>query len=157
MSKKDPGVEVSVRPIDHTARGTAARIVAIQRTAYAIEAELIGFDGIPPLHESVEDVVALQGLQWRAAFEGETIIGIIAWSIDGDAIEIDRLAVDPSWSLRGHGRRLVRSVPDAAVVYVSTGSLNQPAIALYESEGFAQIGTIEIEPGVFITKLRRRG
>jgi hypothetical protein len=50
-------------PIDATDPKTAHRLVEIQRAAYAVETELIGFDGIPTLHDAVDDVMT-HDLQW---------------------------------------------------------------------------------------------
>jgi hypothetical protein len=36
----------------------ARRALEIQRLAYRVEADLIGFEGIPPLHESLEELRA---------------------------------------------------------------------------------------------------
>ena len=51
--------------VDPTDPIVATRIVEIQRAAYRVEAELIGFDGIPQLAESVEQVQALGSMKWR--------------------------------------------------------------------------------------------
>ena len=110
-----------IQAIDPTEESVATRIVAIQRAAYAVEAELMGFDGIPPLHELVIEVQAREDLIWLAAFTNDTIVGIVAWFDHGDSVEIDRLAVDPDWSRHGYGRQLVRAVPQAPVIDVSTG------------------------------------
>lgn len=147
---------MKIRRIDNTDVAVAARIVAIQRAAYAIEAELMAFDGIPPLHESVSDVQAHKQIVWWGAFEGGQLVGVIAWLDHGHSIEIDRLAVDPAWSRRGCGRELVRAVPLSGLVEVSTGSANHPAIALYEGEDFTFVGTTEVAPGVFTTQFERR-
>lgn len=42
-----------LRPLDLSDPDVADRVVAIQRAAYRVEADLIGFDGIPPLHDTV--------------------------------------------------------------------------------------------------------
>lgn len=144
-----------IHPINHTEQRVARRIVAIQKAAYAVEAGLMGFDAIPPLHERVTEVQARRDLTWIAAFNNDTIVGIIAWFDHGDSLEIDRLAVDPAWSRRGYGRELVRALRRTLVTEVSTGSLNYPAVALYEGEGFRQVGTTEVAPGIFTSQFQR--
>ncbi len=42
-----------IRALDVTDPETAKRLLVMQHAAYAVEAELIGFDGIPPLHEDL--------------------------------------------------------------------------------------------------------
>ncbi len=142
-------------PIDISDRALAERVVEIQRAAYAVEARLMDFDGIPPLHEEINDVQRHDALSWWGAFADSELVGIIAWHDHGDSLEIDRLAIDPSRARQGFGRQLLHTLPDAHVIDVSTGSANHPAIALYQSEGFELIGTTEVADGKFTSQFRR--
>ena len=45
-----------ITTIDHRDESTAKAIQSIQRPAYRIEAELMGFDGIPHITETVEEI-----------------------------------------------------------------------------------------------------
>ncbi len=127
----------------------------IQRAAYAIEAELIGFAGIPQLTETAGEVRELAHLRWTGAFVDGLLIGLIAWEDSGDNVDIDRLAVDPRWTRQGFARRLVRTVRRARTTTVSTGEKNLPAMNLYVSEGFEQFGSREVAPDVRLALLRR--
>ena len=131
-----------------------ARVVAIQHAAYRIEADLMGFDGIPPLHESVLDL-PLHDLDWTGTWDDGVLVGFIARRETPSECEIDRLAVHPAFHRRGHGRALVRTVLHHDRVSVSTGTKNVPALKLYESLGFRRVGLREIAPGVTVTELRR--
>ena len=44
------------RRLDLSDPGTLRRLRDLQRASYTLEAELIGFDGIPALHESLEEL-----------------------------------------------------------------------------------------------------
>lgn len=140
--------------VDPTELPTAKRIVEIQQSAYAVEAALIEFDGIPQLAEGVEDVRQRDDLTWRGVLDGDDLAGIIAWEDDDGVLDIDRLAVDPQFARRGHGRALVSAVP-AGPTIVSTGAKNEPALALYRSLGFEVVGDVEIAPAVSLAQLRR--
>lgn len=144
-----------VGPFDISDVGIARRVVEIQRAAYAVEAGLIGFDGIPQLHESVEDVRRRVDLEWSGAWDAGTLAGIIAWSGTDGQVDIDRLAIDPTFGRRGHGRRLVESVIGRGITVVQTGEANWPARRLYESLGFVLESTTEIGPGVVIVGMKR--
>lgn len=133
----------------------AARVVEIQRAAYAVEAELIGFDGIPNLRETVADLRTRADLIWRGAFVDGELAATIAWIDEGTVIDIDRLAVDPAFARRGLGRALVRAVPAGRPTIVATGAANAPAVALYAGEGFRPIDETEIAPGVLMAHFRR--
>jgi ribosomal protein S18 acetylase RimI-like enzyme len=137
-----------VRAIDPTSVGTASAIARIQRAAYRIEADLIGYDRIPPLVETEDDVRALD-LQMLGALDGDLIVGLVGYAVDGDTVDIDRLAIDPRWFRRGIGRALVTEVdarePAAARFLVSTGAANTPAVTLYQSLGYRVVGTVTRE------------
>ena len=143
-----------IRPLDLSDLRVAERVVEIQRAAYRVEAGLIGFDGIPALHESVHDVRA-HDLSWRGAFVGDVIAGIVGWRVEGGCCDIDRLAVDPGFARRGHGRCLVATLLHHPAVVVSTGTLNLPARRLYESLGFVACGEREVAAGVTVTRYER--
>lgn len=144
-----------LRSIDPTAPEVAARIVEIQQAAYRVEADLIGFDGIPQLAEKEDQVCALGEMHWVGAFVDDRLVGVIAWEQGGHDVDIDRLAVDPLHVRQGWGRRLVQSVPSTGITTVSTGEANGPALRLYSQEGFEHVGSVEIAPGVRIAQLRR--
>lgn len=141
--------------IDPTQPGVARRIVEIQRVAYAVEAALIGFDEIPQLAETVEQIMARNDLSWRGAFDGGRLVGAIAWASNDGIADIDRLAVDPVVARKGFGRALVRAVPSDRTTIVSTGADNVPARDLYLSEGFVIVGRTAIAPGIFTTQFSR--
>ncbi len=129
--------------------------MVIQLAAYQIEADLIGFDGIPQLTETAEHVRTLTDMQWRGMFDGGLLLGIIAWDERDGEVDIDRLAVHPDAARRGYGRALVQSVPQDRHTIVSTGAANRPAVSLYEKEGFVRTSETEIAPGVFLAHFER--
>ena len=138
----------------------AVRLLAIQRAAYAAEAELMGFDGIPPLHETLEELLETPADQlWVARYEQTTLVGAVAWEEDGDAgVELLRLFVAPAAWRRVHATALLGAVTDrigTRAVSVSTGAANLPALALYARHGFTVIAEDEIAPGVRLARLLR--
>ncbi|MEU1035249.1 GNAT family N-acetyltransferase [Streptomyces mirabilis] len=143
-----------VGELDLADETTAAAVHRIGRRAYAVEADLIGFDGIPALRESLEELQA-QPLRWLGAkTDGGQIVAFVAWQhLAGEGgIDIARVCVDPAWFRRGLASRLLgRLLADSAPtghVLVSTGADNLPAIALYERHGFSRVGTTEPAPNL---------
>lgn len=137
----------------------AERLLAVQRAAYAREADLMGFDGIPPLHETLEELLEATGTHWLGRWEGTQLVGGLAWEEDGAAgVELTRLVVDPAHWRRGHASVLLDTF-DAAVgdvpVRVLTGSANAPALALYARRGFVPVGEEQVAPGARVTRLLR--
>ncbi len=138
--------------------GLAARLLAVQHAAYAVEARLIGDDRIPPLSEDVDALVGA-GLDWLVvATDGGAVLGALARTDDvgGTGIGIDRLVVDPAVARRGVGRALVAAVladADGRPVTVSTGRGNTPARRLHARAGFRETGEREVLPGLWVVDL----
>ncbi|MFI6827448.1 GNAT family N-acetyltransferase [Kribbella sp. NPDC050241] len=147
-----------ISPLDLSDRALAERLLAIQHAAYAIEAELIGFDGIPPLQEDLAGLMSSTE-HWLGRFDGDVLVGAVAYEFpDDDTVEISRLIVDPAYARRGHGHALLdhldQQEPRPASL-VSTGSANTPAVNLYKSRGYHEIARIEVAPGVEVTQFER--
>ena len=142
-----------------TDAGVAAELLALQRSAYAVEAVLIGDDRIPPLHESVAELRAA-ALWWLGAMCEERLVGAVAVRVEDDGLDVDRLVVAPDAHRRGAGSALVSAVLDRAAgrpTTVSTGRDNRPARLLYERLGFAPTGDVEVLPELWVTRLVHRG
>jgi ribosomal protein S18 acetylase RimI-like enzyme len=148
---------VRLAPIAPSGDEALARaVMAVQRSAYAVEAALMGDDRIPALRESVAELRAAD-LAWLGAFDGKALTGAVAWSADVVEVDIDRLVVDPAFHRRGIGRALVRAVldlPGERRTLVSTGRANTPARTLYEGLGFVRLEDAEVLPGLWITRYR---
>jgi ribosomal protein S18 acetylase RimI-like enzyme len=129
----------------------AAELLALQIAAYRVEAELIGSDAIPALHETPATLVAA-GLCWIGCRDGEGLLGAAAVAETPEIVDLDRLVVAPRAFRRGIGRRLVAAVVEIAEhrpVVVSTGRDNMPARALYACAGFRETGQREVVPGLW--------
>ncbi|RBY97312.1 GNAT family N-acetyltransferase [Blastococcus sp. TF02-8] len=137
----------------------ATALWRLQRAAYAVEAELIGDDRIPALHEGVGDLASAP-LHWVLAEDDGRLLGALAWRESTEQLEVDRLVVEPAAHRRGVGRALVEAVverADGRDVVVSTGRDNAPARRLYERAGFCERGDREVVPGLWVTDYRLTG
>ena len=80
---------------------------------------------------------------WLVALEGDTVVGYVgSQTVLGEA-DMMNIAVADSHRRRGIARMLVRALIerlDANMLTLEVRASNAPAIALYQSEGFAQIG-----------------
>ncbi|NUT93293.1 MAG: GNAT family N-acetyltransferase [Saccharothrix sp.] len=153
----EPQPDPDLAGLDLADEATASAVHRVGLRSYAVEAELIGSDAIPALHETVADVRALP-LRWLGAHVDGELAGFIAWAREGDELDVDRLCVDPSHFRRGLGRRLVSAVLAFGLpVTVSTGAANAPAVALYEGSGFMPAGTFQPEPGLVLARFRHPG
>ncbi|MEW6403170.1 MAG: GNAT family N-acetyltransferase [Chloroflexota bacterium] len=105
--------------------------------------ELIGscdLRGFIPIEQDKE-VEDLKRSRKFVAAEGEKVIGFVG--VDGDCLAW--LYVDPDYYGQGIGRELlrtgIREIGEGAWTIVLDG--NKKAIALYESEGFQEIGRFD--------------
>ncbi len=139
----------------------AERLLLVQQAAYAAETERMGFDGLPPLHETLEELLEAEHQRWLGRFDGPTLVGGLAWEEDGAAgVDLRRLVVAPAAWRRGHATALLDAFDELVgprAVSVSTSSTNAPAVALYTRRGFRIVGEDEIAPGVRLTRMLRPG
>ncbi|MFB7256409.1 GNAT family N-acetyltransferase [Streptomyces nojiriensis] len=149
-----------IRTLDLTDDATAAAVHRIARAAYAVEAELIGFDGIPALGESPAEMRA-RPLNWVGAVTEDGVpAGFLAWEERSDGgVSVDRLCVDPAWFRRGVAslllsHALTEMFPDR-LVEVTTGAANAPAVTLYERLGFTRGPDFSPVPGLTMASFGR--
>lgn len=144
-----------IRRLDLADPDTLRGLWELQRAAYAVEAALIGFDGIPPLHESLDDLRTC-----GESFLGtENLTGAVSWIRLADGtLDLCRLVVHPDAHRSGIATALLDTLDalePADRVLVSTGTANLPALALYRRRGFVPTGTRDLAPGVTLTLLAR--
>jgi ribosomal protein S18 acetylase RimI-like enzyme len=116
-------------------------VLAIQHAAYAIEAKLIGYPDLPPLHETLAGLQATAEELWLCS-EGDELVGVVGLEHGEAETVIARLFVAPAFFRRGVGAALVAHALEQAggrQVRVGTGVRNAPALALYERFGFRRL------------------
>ena len=146
-------------PLDLADEAVARDVLELQRAAYAVEAGLIGSDGIPALTETL-DALRTAGEDWLGLSDEGGLIGAVSWRELGDGmIDIHRLVVAPRAFRRGVATALLDGLdatfPDRTMV-VSTGTANEPALSLYRRRGFVVVRTRDVISGLSITELERR-
>ncbi|MEU3354271.1 GNAT family N-acetyltransferase [Streptomyces sp. NPDC037389] len=156
-----PGV--LIRELDLSDSTVASTVHAVGLRAYAVEAELIGFDGIPALSEPLQEMTA-RPLRWLGAVTSAgTVAAFVAWQTDTGrhVTHIDRVCVDPAWFRRGLAscllHHLLAGETDGGEVRVSTGAENRPAVKLYEGLGFRRGMDFEPVPGLRMAQFVLRG
>lgn len=144
--------------LDLTDRETARTVLRLQRRAYRAEAEFIGFDEIPPLQESLEELER-SGETFLGAYIEGVLAGVISWRLEGDVLDLHRLVVDPDRHRGGLGTALLRAAlaaePLARRAIVQTGASNEPADRLYRREGFVEVDEIEVASGLRIRRFEK--
>jgi hypothetical protein len=83
------------RRLDLSDPGTLRRLRDLQRASYTLEAELIGFDGIPALHESLEELRDC-GESFLGLDDETGLAGAVSWvRLQDGTLDICRLMVHP--------------------------------------------------------------
>ena len=137
----------------------AQNVLELQRLSYRIEANLIGSNLIPGLHENLEQLQEC-GETFYGFFERETLCGAISFKLEPHTLDIHRLVVHPNYFRQGIARSLLEFVlklePQTERCIVQTGALNLPAIGLYQKLGFIELEQREVVPGLWICVLEKR-
>lgn len=147
-------------PIDHRIEAVARAIHAVQMSAYAQEARLLGVAMLPPLAGTVD------GIRTSAAsFLGVYVAGQLAGSVsveadlEGRGLSIASLTVAPTFQRRGIAMTLMTELlqrHDANQFTVQTGAKNGPALHLYARLGFVEMRRWRVGPEALeIVELRR--
>lgn len=141
----------------------AKRLLEIQRESYRVEADLIGLEQIPAMNDTLKTLQASKesfiGGFLRTQDHPNDLVGVLGYARSQNTVQICRLVVHPDHFRRGFGRALLRAAlqleQDAKTFVVSTGSNNGPAVRLYESEGFKEVGRYEVAGGVTLSQFER--
>ncbi|GGS27708.1 GNAT family N-acetyltransferase [Actinokineospora fastidiosa] len=143
---------MTARELDLTDDTTARTAHEVVRAAYRVEADLIGSDAIPALRETLAELRALP-LRWLGVGAPDAII---AWTVEDEVVDIDRLCVHPDHFRRGLATTLLTALlaRTSGPVTVSTVAANTPAITLYERHGFTRTGQFQPEPGLTVVTFR---
>ena len=132
----------------------ARQMLEIQRNAYAVEAELLGFDEIPARYETIDVIQNLPGTSYGLFIE-ERIIGFVTIESSETTVEITKLCIDPTYFRARLATTLLEHVlklHKGKLVYVHTGKHNGPAKRLYTKLGFER--SAEFEPELGVTLIR---
>ena len=119
----------------------AAAILALQRLAYQSEARLYHDFSIPPLLQTLDDLLQefYQKTVLKATLD-HRIIGSVRGFQQGDACFMQRLIVHPDHQGRSLGtalmRRLEGAFPEARRAELFTGHQSERNIRLYERLGY---------------------
>ncbi|SDM53704.1 Acetyltransferase (GNAT) family protein [Lentzea albidocapillata subsp. violacea] len=127
-------------------RGHAGEVMTVQRAAYLDEARRYGAWDLPPLVETLDEIRRHLGDGTPAfgAFDGARLVGSVRSRVDGERMEVARLAVAPDVQGGGVGRRLLEAISERApaqvrVVWLFTGAESDGNIGFYESAGFVRV------------------
>ncbi|WP_066064975.1 GNAT family N-acetyltransferase [Neobacillus soli] len=148
-----------IKQLDLQNEGIVKELFELQRVSYLVEAKLINFFEIPPLLESMEDLIEC-GETFLGYFDENKFAGALSYTIEGKELTICRMVVHPNHFRKGIAQRLLNFVEEFnkewAVLKVSTGKENPPAKNLYLKNGYKRVCDLEVVPGLFISNFEKR-
>ena len=134
--------KVVVLRVDHATESIARDIHAVQMSAYAQEAKLLGAIEFPPLKCTVDDIRSSYEEFWAAYFGDQLVGSISVQSARGQVSKsICSLVVAPEFQRRGIAKQLmakVLHVYGAHALTVQTVAKNIRALNLYAQLGFLE-------------------
>ncbi|SDP11705.1 Acetyltransferase (GNAT) family protein [Paenibacillus sp. yr247] len=139
-------------------------LLSLQIASYRVEAELIGFEDIPPLKDGIASIREANETFYGFFVNEENqnrLAGAISYSREGCIVTICRMMVHPNFFRRGIARSLLQHIlieqeqNGALQFIVSTGTANLPAIQLYQSFDFTVRRVFTVPPGVSLTTFER--
>jgi ribosomal protein S18 acetylase RimI-like enzyme len=151
---------VRIERVDHTQERVARAIHAVQMSAYAQEAELLGAVDFPPLLRTVADVRTCEEEFFVAYVVDELVAGLsVCPDPEGMGRNLASLVVAPPFQRRCIASSLMAEVLlryGASTLTVQTGARNTPALTLYARAGFVELRRwlVGKEP-LELVKLRR--
>lgn len=144
--------------LDITEPSMAAEIYDLQKNAYEVEANIIGYLDLPPLKETVQDLQQCGELFLGYVLEGK-VLGAISYKTSTDLLDIHRLMVHPLHFRKGIAHALLVHLEECEAAIcewiVSTGTGNTPAINFYKRNGFQAINEVKVNERLSITNLKR--
>lgn len=147
--------------MDKAQADDAEPILALQKLAYQSEAELYDDFTIPPLRQTLEEMVRdIQTQHVLKACKGDQIVGSVRAMIKEDACAIGRLIVHPDYQRQGLGTRLMNEIEtlfsDAGRFTLFTGHKSDGNIRLYQRLGYAQTHTTKVNDRLTLVFLEKK-
>lgn len=140
----------------------AGELLTLQRAAYVTEAQLHDEPMIPPLCETLDELLAAMaaGTMLKAVL-GTRIVGAVRARVEGTTLHIGRTAVAPDLQGRGIGTRLLAAAEASAPPAVErfelfTGDRSAANLRLYARLGYRELRREQAGPRVTLVFMEKR-
>jgi GNAT superfamily N-acetyltransferase len=104
----------------------AQHLQDLQQKSYTVEARLIGYHDIPPLHDSLERLQQCTETFYGYFVKRQCLVGAISYKREGRVLDIHRLMVHPNHFRKGIAASLLQFVERAEdgvdTITVATGA-----------------------------------
>ena len=146
-------MDIRLGPLPGAAVG---ELLTLQRAAYVTEARIYDDVRLPPLEQSLEELVAeLARAACTGAWLGSRLVGAVRTEVRDDVVHIGRLTVAPDLQGRGIGSRLLAAAEDAPALRATlfTGHRSVANLRLYERHGYVERRREQVRPGLVLVHL----
>ncbi|MDQ4038946.1 MAG: GNAT family N-acetyltransferase [Actinomycetota bacterium] len=139
----------------------AGELLTLQRAAYVSEAQIYGDPSLPPLVQTLTEVVSeLSNCLAHKAVRGCRMVGAVRSVVDGDTLHIGRLTVAPDLQGIGLGSALLAAAEaDAGSGVTSaalfTGHRSVGNLRFYERHGYVEERREVVNAGLTLVHLRK--
>jgi 2-polyprenyl-3-methyl-5-hydroxy-6-metoxy-1,4-benzoquinol methylase/ribosomal protein S18 acetylase RimI-like enzyme len=147
--------------IERALKEDAAGILELQKTAYQKEAALYDDWTIPPLTQTLSEILTeFENGIFLKALLGFRIVGSVRAWLDRGACRIGRLIVHPDFQKMGIGSSLMKNIeaayPDATRFELFTGSKSTDNVRLYQKLGYREYRQESLSPKVRLVFMEKR-
>lgn len=136
----------------------AKDLLTIQIPSYKVEAEIIGYDDIPPLKDTVNTLKQC-GETFFGYYIKEELCAAISVKVIDNEVDIHRLIVHPDHFRKGIAQKLLTFIEgqfDTMKITVATGSKNSPAVTLYMKNGFRITKEVQVNQYLSLTYFEKK-
>ncbi|MFZ3147462.1 MAG: GNAT family N-acetyltransferase [Methanothrix sp.] len=147
--------------IDRASIDDAAEILALQKPAYQSEARLNDDWTIPPLTQTLPEIMSeFETKVFLKAMCVDKIIGSVRAALDSGTCQVGRLIVHPDYQGKGIGTMLMNRI-EAAFPYAErfelfTGTKSIHNIRFYRRLGYRECREEELSPKVRLLFMEKR-
>lgn len=136
----------------------AEKLLKIQIPSYKVEAEVIDYEDIPPLKDTVNTLQQC-GENFFGYYIKEELCAAISVKVSDHEVDIHRLIVHPDHFRKGIAQKLLTFIEgqfDIKTIIVATGSKNTPAITLYKKNGFQVTKEVQVNEHLSLTYFEKK-
>lgn len=134
--------------IKKAVREDLQEILTLQYLSYQSEADLFGTQDIPPLKQTLEEVIEEYNNGTVLKIEHEDrIIGSVRVRCENGTVYIGKLMVHPAYRKRGLGKKLLHEVELLYPEYryeLFTSTLSKDNLKLYENMEYAEYKRVQV-------------
>lgn len=139
IAMSEPEITIALLDIE-----TAGELLTLRRAAFVTEAQMYGDPNIPPLTQTLEELIAdleRDDVVTLGAWLGHRLVGSVRVELEDGKATLGRLAVAPDLQGQGIGTQMMYAVlphlpEETTEIWVFTGKDSKQNLAMYQKNGY---------------------